>query len=70
MYGDTHVPDAHPALNDSATWDHIREIADSRSDAHSQRAMNGSDYRLTGLIKRRLPDRLGTGRESAPGAPD
>jgi site-specific DNA recombinase len=50
VYGDTHVPDAHPALIDRPTWDHIREIADSRSDAHNQRAMNGSDYHLTGLI--------------------
>lgn len=50
VYDDTHVTDAHPALIDRETWRRVREIAESRSDAHNQRAMSDSDYHLTGLI--------------------
>ena len=50
VYGDTHVPDAHPPLIDRDTWRRVREIADARSDSHHQHAMSESEYHLTGLI--------------------
>lgn len=50
VYGDAHVTDAHEALIDRDTWRRVRTIADTRSDAHHQRAMSESDYHLTGLI--------------------
>jgi site-specific DNA recombinase len=34
----------------SAGWQRARDIAEARSDAHTQRAMSESDYHLTGLI--------------------
>ncbi len=49
-YGDVYVNDAHPALIDRDTWRRVRDIAETRSDAHHQRAMSESDYHLTGLI--------------------
>lgn len=49
-YRDIYVTDAHPALIDQKTFDRARRIANARSDAHTQRAMNSSDYHLTGLI--------------------
>jgi site-specific DNA recombinase len=50
VYRDVHVPDAHEAIIDRATWQRARSIAEARSDAHTQRAMSESDYHLTGLI--------------------
>ncbi len=50
LYGDVHVTDAHQALVDRDTWRRVRDIADTRADAHNQRAMSDSDYHLTGLI--------------------
>lgn len=50
IYGDVCVSDAHPALVDRETWRRVRDIAETRSDAHNQRAMSESDYHLTGLI--------------------
>jgi site-specific DNA recombinase len=50
VYGDVCVNDAHPALVDRETWRRVRDIAETRSDAHNQRAMSESDYHLTGLI--------------------
>ncbi|MBM2615037.1 hypothetical protein JIG36_05620 [Actinoplanes sp. LDG1-06] len=38
------------ALIDRETWRRVRDMADTRTDAHNQRAMNDSDYHLTGLI--------------------
>jgi site-specific DNA recombinase len=49
-YRDVYVKDAHDALIDRDTWQRARDIAEARSDAHTQRAMSGSDYHLTGLI--------------------
>ena len=48
VYGDTHVPNAHPALIDRDTRRRVRDIADARADTHHQRAMSDSDYHLTG----------------------
>jgi site-specific DNA recombinase len=47
VYGDVHVTEA---LVDRDTWRRVRDIADTRADAHNQRAMSDSDYHLTGLI--------------------
>src|SRR5262249_21181578 len=43
-YRDVYVKDAHEALIDRNTWQRARDIAEARSDAHTQRAMNESDY--------------------------
>lgn len=50
VYGDVHVTDAHEALVDRETRRRVRDVADTRADAHNQRAMSDSDYHLTGLI--------------------
>jgi site-specific DNA recombinase len=49
-YRDIYVADAHEALIDRPTWQRARDIAEARSDTHTQRAMSDSDYHLTGLI--------------------
>ena len=49
-YRDVYVSNAHEALIDRDTWQRARDIAEARSDAHTQRAMSESDYHLTGLI--------------------
>ena len=49
-YGDVYVENAHEPLISRETWRKACEIAASRADARTQRAMSGSDYHLTGLI--------------------
>ncbi len=49
-YGDVYAENAHEPLISHETWRKACEIAASRVDAHTQRAMSGSDYHLTGLI--------------------
>jgi len=48
---DVHVPDAHPALIDAATFRRAAEIAAARSGPHTQRAASPSDYHLSSLIR-------------------
>ncbi|WP_425455217.1 recombinase family protein [Allorhizocola rhizosphaerae] len=43
--------DHHPALIDTAVFDHAQRILDQRSEDYSQRASANSDYCLTGEIK-------------------
>ena len=47
---DVHVPGAHPALVDPATFRRAAEIAAARSGPHTQRAASPSDYHLSSLI--------------------
>ena len=49
-YRDVYVADAHEPLIDRDTFNQARDIAEARGDAHTQRAVSGSDYHLTGLI--------------------
>jgi len=49
-YGEVYVEDAHEPLIDRKTWRKACEIAASRADAHTQRAMSDTNYHLTGLI--------------------
>jgi len=51
-YGDVYVEDNHEPLIDRETWQRACAIATARAEATTQRAMNGSDYHLTGLIRR------------------
>ncbi|MBI3686100.1 MAG: recombinase family protein [Actinobacteria bacterium] len=49
-YRDVYVPDAHPALVDQATWQRAHDIATTRAQANTHRALSDSTYHLTGLI--------------------
>ncbi len=49
-YHDVYVPDAHEALIDHETFRRAQEIATSRGEPQTQRAMSDSDYYLTGLL--------------------
>ncbi|WP_067570102.1 recombinase zinc beta ribbon domain-containing protein [Nocardia acidivorans] len=45
------VTDTHPAIVDTATFDHAQQVLDARGESHAHRAANSSDYLLTGRLR-------------------
>ncbi|MFE3280692.1 recombinase family protein [Nocardia sp. NPDC059239] len=50
-FRDVTVTDTHPALIDTATFDHAQTVLDARGESHAHRAANSSDYLLTGRLR-------------------